>query len=76
MHGACLGTWPAAKATGTPTAAPGLDASKLEVVNGQLAYAGHLLYYYAGDTKPGDTNGASIPSWDAVSPAGAPIHAG
>jgi predicted lipoprotein with Yx(FWY)xxD motif len=73
--GACLGTWPAYKPAGTATVAAGLDPTKLGIVNGQLTYAGHLLYSYAGDTKPGDTNGAAIPSWDAVSPTGAPLHA-
>jgi hypothetical protein len=40
-----------------------------------VTYAGHLLYFYAGDGKPGDTFGASIPSWAAVSPAGTAINA-
>jgi predicted lipoprotein with Yx(FWY)xxD motif len=73
--GACLETWPPYKPAGTPTVGTGLDPTKLGNVNGQLTYAGHLLYYYAGDSKPGDTNGAAIPSWDAVSPTGAPLHA-
>jgi predicted lipoprotein with Yx(FWY)xxD motif len=72
--GACATTWPALQATGTATAGAGLDAAKLGVANRQVTYAGHLLYYYAGDGKPGDTIGAGIPSWDALSPAGAPVH--
>jgi predicted lipoprotein with Yx(FWY)xxD motif len=40
-----------------------------------VTYAGHLLYHYAGDDKPGDTIGAGIPSWDALSPTGTPVHA-
>jgi len=73
--GACLGTWPPAKSASSPTVAAGLNSALVGSVNGQLTYAGHLLYTYAGDAKPGDTNGASVPSWDAVSPTGAPIHA-
>jgi predicted lipoprotein with Yx(FWY)xxD motif len=73
--GACASTWPAVKADGTATAGAGLDASKVGTSNGQVTYAGHLLYFYAGDGKPGDTIGAGIPSWDAISPAGTAIHA-
>jgi hypothetical protein len=62
-------------ATGTPTAGTGLDASKIGSANGQVTYAGHLLYFYSGDAKPGDTIGASIPNWAAVSPTGEAIHA-
>ena len=69
--GACANVWPALKAQGTPTAGAGLDAAKIGSANGQVTYAGHLLYSYSGDAKPGDTIGASIPSWAAVSPTGA-----
>ncbi len=73
--GACANTWPALVANGAPTTGAGLDASKIGSANGRVTYAGHLLYFYSGDAKPGDTIGASIPSWAAVSPAGAAIHA-
>jgi len=73
--GACANAWPALEANGTPTAGAGLDPSKIGSANGQVTYAGHLLYFYSGDGKAGDTVGASIPSWDAVSPTGTAIHA-
>ncbi len=73
--GACASTWPALKANGTPTAGTGLDPSKIGSANGQVTYAGHLLYFYAGDGKPGDTLGAGVPSWDAIAPTGTPVHA-
>jgi len=73
--GACRTAWPALMANGAPTAGAGLDASKIGSANGQVTYAGHLLYFYSGDAKPGDTIGASIPSWAAVSPTGAAIRA-
>ena len=73
--GACANAWPALSATGAPTAGAGLDASKIGSANGQVTYAGHLLYFYSGDAKPGDTIGASIPGWAAVSPTGAAIRA-
>jgi predicted lipoprotein with Yx(FWY)xxD motif len=74
--GACAGTWPPYKSAGTSTVGAGLDATKIGTANGQVTYAGHLLYFYAGDSKPGDTNGVGIPSWDAISPTGTAIHAG
>src|SRR5438128_435053 len=47
----CVATWPAYTATGTPVAGAGLDASKLSTATGQVpnqvAYFGHLLYYFA-----------------------------
>jgi predicted lipoprotein with Yx(FWY)xxD motif len=73
--GACASTWPAFKPAGTPTVGTGLDATKIGSAGGQVTYAGHLLYYYAGDAKAGDTFGAAIPSWGAVSPSGTSIHA-
>jgi predicted lipoprotein with Yx(FWY)xxD motif len=73
--GACSNAWPALKVTGTPTAGTGLDASKIGSANGQVTYAGHLLYFYSGDGKPGDTIGASIPNFAAVSPAGNAVEA-
>ena len=72
--GACANVWPALEAQGAPTAGAGLDAAKIGSANGQVTYAGHLLYYYSGDAKPGDTIGASIPSWAAVSPTGGAIR--
>ncbi len=41
---------------------------------GQVTYNGHPLYTYAGDTKPGDTNGQNLDQfgaeWYVLSPAG------
>jgi predicted lipoprotein with Yx(FWY)xxD motif len=73
--GACVNAWPALPANGAPTVGAGLDASKVASASGQVTYNGHLLYHYSGDGNPGDTVGAGIPSWDAVSPAGTPVHA-
>jgi predicted lipoprotein with Yx(FWY)xxD motif len=45
----------------------------------QVTYNGHPLYLFAGDSKPGDTNGqgseAFGAAWLALSPAGNPITA-
>jgi predicted lipoprotein with Yx(FWY)xxD motif len=45
----------------------------------QVTYNGHPLYYFAGDSRPGDVTGEGNTSfgagWDLVSPAGAKIEA-
>src|SRR5690348_13517229 len=69
--GACSTIWPKLTASGTLTVAPGLSLSKAgTATGGQVTYNGHLLYYFSGDTNPGDTNGVSIPGWHVVSPLG------
>jgi predicted lipoprotein with Yx(FWY)xxD motif len=76
--GACASAWPALAAA-SPSAGAGVDASKLQTANAQVAnqvvYNGHLLYYYAKDTKPGDVLGNSVPKWKAVTPAGDAVAA-
>jgi predicted lipoprotein with Yx(FWY)xxD motif len=76
--GDCATNWPPLVAEGTPTAGDGLDATQLSTADGiepnQVTYHGHLLYYFAGDQAPGDTNGVGIPSWYAVNPAGDAIE--
>jgi predicted lipoprotein with Yx(FWY)xxD motif len=61
--GQCAANWPAL--TGTATAGTGVQASLLSTArqaNGdtQVTYAGRPLYYFAGDAKPGDTNGQGV----------------
>jgi len=73
----CAGTWPAYTATGTATVGTGLEASKVGTATGQVpnqvTYAGHLLYYFARDTAPGQTNGLTIPNWYLVGPDGSQV---
>ena len=75
--GACADNWPPIVAEGAPTAGEGIDAGQLGTADGilpdQITYHGHLLYYFAGDQAPGDTNGIGIPDWYAVDPSGAAI---
>jgi predicted lipoprotein with Yx(FWY)xxD motif len=75
--GGCAATWPALVGTGTPTGSAGVDASKLSSATGQVpnqvVYNGHLLYYFAADSAPGDLNGVKIADWYPVSPAGSKI---
>jgi len=61
--GQCATNWPAL--TGSATAGTGVQAGLLSTstqANGdtQVTYDGHPLYYFAGDAKPGDTNGQGV----------------
>jgi predicted lipoprotein with Yx(FWY)xxD motif len=75
----CAASWPAVTVSGDPSAASGVDASKLgttERTDGtvQVTYGGHPLYYFASDSAPGDTNGQGVGDvWYVVSPEGDPI---
>ena len=72
--GASASLWPPLKATGNPTVGPGLNLAELTTApDGQLAYNNHLLYDFAPDKAPGDTNGVTIPHWHLVSPLGTPM---
>jgi predicted lipoprotein with Yx(FWY)xxD motif len=77
--GACAAAWPPLRANGKPTLGSGANASLLGTAtrsdgNPQVTYNGHPLYLYAGDQKPGDTNGQGLTQfgagWFALSPAG------
>jgi predicted lipoprotein with Yx(FWY)xxD motif len=76
--GACATNWPAL--TGTATAGTGAQASLLSTsmqANGtaQVTYDGRPLYYFAGDTKPGDTKGQGVSNvWFAVTASGALVE--
>ena len=68
---ACADTWPPLVADGDPAVGDGVDAALLEVADGgQVAYNGHLLYTFSGDSAPGDANGVGIPAWFPVDAAG------
>ena len=72
--GGCIGAWPPYVSPNKPSAGAGVTASKLTTVTGamanQVSYDGHLLYEFSGDTKAGQANGATIPSWYPMSPTG------
>jgi len=83
--GSCASIWPPFTTTGKPLAGDGALAGKLGTTKRtdgkiEVTYNGHPLYYYAGDTKPGDTTGQGLDSfgaeWDVLSPAGRKIEAG
>lgn len=64
-YGACAASWPPVLSEGAPTAGEGATASKLgttERKDGtmQVTYAGHPLYTFVEDRKPGEANGNGI----------------
>jgi len=78
-YGACAKVWPPLMTEGGPQAGEGAMTSKLgttERKDGttQVTYAGHPLYTYEADTKPGDAKGNDIDSfgaeWYALQPSG------
>jgi predicted lipoprotein with Yx(FWY)xxD motif len=80
--GACAGAWPPVTATGAVTASGSVQASGLSTITRsdgtkQVTYDGHPLYYFAGDSGSGQTNGQGNDGfgakWWLVSPSGAQI---
>jgi predicted lipoprotein with Yx(FWY)xxD motif len=78
-YGGCAKVWPPLITEGDPQAGEGAMASKLgttERKDGtlQVTYAGHPLYTYTADTKPGDAKGNDFSSfgaeWYALQPSG------
>jgi predicted lipoprotein with Yx(FWY)xxD motif len=77
--GACASVWPPVTTKGMPVPGDGVDAGKLTLIKRddgvmQVAYAGHPLYYYQGDTSGDDTYGQEKDqfgaAWYAVTPSG------
>jgi predicted lipoprotein with Yx(FWY)xxD motif len=78
-YGACAQVWPPLLTKGNPQAGEGAMASKLGTTKRkdgttQVTYAGHPLYTYEADTKPGDAKGNDFSSfgaeWYALQPSG------
>jgi len=81
--GACAQAWPPLTTTTTPKASGAVKASLLGTIkradgSREVTYAGHPLYYYEGDTMPGQTTGQGSDSfgspWWVVSSAGKAIQ--
>ena len=75
----CLDTWPALLAYDSDVAAEPYSIIERQLgTNGpmarQWALDGKPLYFYSGDSVPGDTNGASVASWRLARPAAAEIQ--
>jgi predicted lipoprotein with Yx(FWY)xxD motif len=80
--GACTALWPPVTTGGSPTASGSAKASDLGTITRsdgakQVTYDGHALYYYAGDSGAGMTNGQGTDSfgakWWLVAPTGTSI---
>ncbi len=61
-NGACATAWPPLVVTGSPGGSGNVQGALLGTLtrsdgSRQVTYAGHPLYYFAGDTAPGQTNG-------------------
>jgi predicted lipoprotein with Yx(FWY)xxD motif len=78
-YGACAGGWPPDTTNGASRAGAGVSASLLGTTTRtdgktEVTYHGHPLYYFAGDLKPGDTNGEGLNAfgaeWYVLSAAG------
>ena len=77
--GDCASDWPPVRSSEKPTVGDGANASLVGTTaraDGppQVTYNGQPLYLYAGDEKPGDTNGQGLTTfgalWWVLSPAG------
>jgi predicted lipoprotein with Yx(FWY)xxD motif len=81
--GGCIAIWPPVTTDGAPSAGTGVVAGMLGTTKrddgtSQITYAGHPLYWYAGDTKAGDAAGEGLTdfggAWYAVSAAGEAVE--
>lgn len=84
-NGACAQVWPAVTTSGMPKSSGAVDASKLGTLKRddgttQVTYAGHPLYTYVKDTKPGEATGNEVDEfgaeWYALEPNGAKAESG
>jgi predicted lipoprotein with Yx(FWY)xxD motif len=82
--GACAGAWPPVTTTGAVTASGGVSTADLSTITRsggakQVVYDGHPLYYFSGDSGPGQVNGQGSDGfgakWWLVDPAGTSITA-
>jgi predicted lipoprotein with Yx(FWY)xxD motif len=69
-YGACAEGWPPVTTEGAPMTGEGATASKLGTSkrkdgSTQVTYAGHPLYTFAGDSKPGEANGNDVDAFGA-----------
>lgn len=78
----CAVAWPPLLIDGPPVAGEDVDEFLLATLqrddgSTQVTYNGWPLYYYAGDTTPGDTAGQGIDGfgglWWLIAPSGEPI---
>jgi predicted lipoprotein with Yx(FWY)xxD motif len=78
-NGACAQAWPPLTTSGPVQAGTGASAAQLGTTTrqdhtSQVTYNGHPLYYFVGDSKPGDVTGQSLDQfgarWYVLAPTG------
>jgi predicted lipoprotein with Yx(FWY)xxD motif len=83
--GACASIWPPLTTTAKKVVGPGLSTLEVGSIKRpdgkvEVTYAGHPLYTYAGDAKPGDTQGQGLDQfgaeWYVLAPNGHKIDNG
>ena len=79
----CATIWPPVLTAGAPKAGAGAQGSLLGTTartdgTTEVTYAGHPLYYFIKDKKPGDTTGQGVNGfgalWWVLSPSGVAMH--
>jgi predicted lipoprotein with Yx(FWY)xxD motif len=82
-YGACAKAWPAFLTKGAPKALAGVNAKLLGTTKRsdgtvQVTYAKHPLYYFSGDTKPGQIKCQNVSNfgglWLVVTPSGKAVR--
>jgi predicted lipoprotein with Yx(FWY)xxD motif len=68
--GACASSWPPLTTSGKPKAGKGVTAAMLGTSKRgdgttEVTYNGHPLYFYAGDSSPGQTTGQGLDQFGA-----------
>lgn len=80
--GSCASVWPPLTANAKPRARGGAVAARIGTIRSrgggrQVTYAGHPLYRYVLDQRPGDTNGQGLnqfgAKWYVLAPSGRKI---
>jgi predicted lipoprotein with Yx(FWY)xxD motif len=81
--GACSKAWPPFLTKGAPQALAGVNAKLLGTTTRrdgtlQVTYAKHPLYYFSGDTKPGEIKCQNVSNfgglWLVVAPSGKAVR--
>jgi predicted lipoprotein with Yx(FWY)xxD motif len=82
-YGGCAAAWPPFTVNRAPKAGAGVRSSLLGTTRRrdgslQVTYAGHPLYYFTGDRKPGQITCQNVSSfgglWLVINPNGTPVH--
>jgi predicted lipoprotein with Yx(FWY)xxD motif len=82
--GPCAEAWPPVTTAGAPIRGEGAMASRLGTTKrkdgtSQVTYAGHPIYTFVEDSKPGETNGNGVfafgAEWHALDGTGSPVAA-